>query len=89
MNGLIQFVVELLTRFGAKTPWFFKVVRTVAIIAALITGLPAFLSGAGVELPGAIQSIMSTAVSVASLVAAFVAQLTVTSEEKKARALRD
>lgn len=89
MQGLIEFIAELVSRLGAKTPWFFRVVRALAIITALVTGLPAFLVANGVELPAAIQLVMSTAVSIASIVAAFIAQLTVTAPEKSKLKLKD
>jgi L-asparagine transporter-like permease len=83
------FVVELLLRLFGETPWFFKVIRIIGIVVAIITGIPALLSNAGVELPESIDAIASQVVAIASIVATFVAQLTVTSSFKKKEHIND
>jgi len=87
--NLITFVSEIILRFFGKTPSFFKWVQLIAVITALLTGLPAFLEQSGVVLPAYIQAIASKIVSVAAVVAAIIAQLTVTSEVKKEEGLKD
>jgi len=87
--NLITFVSELLLRFFGKTPSFFKWVQVIAVVMALLTGLPAFLEQSGVVLPGYIQAIASKIVSVAAVVAAIIAQLTVTTKVKEDEHLRD
>ena len=86
---LITFVSELITRFFGKTPKFFQYVQLASVIVALITGLPAFLEQSGVVLPAAVGAIASKVVSVASIVAAIIAQLTVTTDVKNKEGLRD
>lgn len=88
MTNILTFFVEIVSRFAAKTPWFFKVVQVLAIVTAIVTGLPAFLTSVGIVLPEFLNSVMSTAVSISAIVAAFIAQLTVTSPEKIRLALR-
>jgi hypothetical protein len=83
------FVVELLLRLVGDTPWFFKVIKIIGIVVAIITGIPVLLSNAGVELPDAINAIASQVVAIASIVASFVAQLTVTSSFKKKEHIND
>lgn len=83
------FVVELLLRLVGDTPWFFKVIKIIGIVVAIITGIPVLLSNAGVELPEAINAIASQVVAIASIVASFVAQLTVTSSFKKKEHIND
>lgn len=84
-----NFFLELLVRLFADTPWFFRVVRIISIIASLLTGIPALLQGAGITLPGPIDAVASDVVAIAALVAAFIAQLTVTAPVKKREDLKD
>jgi hypothetical protein len=84
-----DFFSELLLRLFGKTPWFFKVVQVLAVVTALVTGLPEFLESAGVDLPAAWDAVSSKVVSIASLVAAFIAQLPVTTDVKKKENLPD
>ena len=83
------FVVELLLRLFGETPWFFKVIKIIGIIVAIITGIPVLLANAGVVLPEAINAIASQVVAIASIVASVVAQLTVTSSFKKKEHIKD
>lgn len=78
-----DFILDLVKRFLAKTPKFFKIIRIISIVLAVVTGLPELLQSAGVELSETIKAISSKVVSIASLIAAFIAQLTVTEEAKK------
>jgi hypothetical protein len=85
MDPISKFLIELVKRFSAETPWFFKVIRNLSIATALIAGLPQFLlflTNSGVELPDAVFVFSNKVVAVSSLVAAFIAQLTVTKKEK-------
>ena len=84
-----EFFTELLIRLFGDTPWFFKVIKIIGIVVAIITGIPVLLSNAGVELPEAINAIASQVVAIASILAAFIAQLTVTSDFKKKEGLKD
>lgn len=85
----MNFLNELLLRLFSSKPWFFKVVQIISIATALITGLPEWLADSGVILPDAWAAISSKVVSIAATVAAFVAQLTVTSDFKKTEGLKD
>jgi hypothetical protein len=86
---MTDFISELLLRLFGKTPWFFKVVQVLAVLTALVTGLPAFLESAGIDLPGSWDVVSNKVVSIAALVGAFVAQLTVTTDVKKKENLPD
>lgn len=85
----MNFLNEILLRLFSSKPWFFKVVQGISIATALITGLPEWLSSSGVILPEAWMAISSKVVSIAAAVAAFVAQLTVTSDYKAKEGLKD
>ena len=84
-----DYIVELLVRLFSKTPWFFKVVQIISSIALMITGLPQLLAQAGVEIPEAWTGTVSQVVSIASMVAIFLAQLTTTTQVKTVEKLRD
>jgi hypothetical protein len=86
---MTQFLSELLLRLFGDTPWFFKVVRIISIVLALITGLPTLIESSGIVLPDAISILSSQIISVAALLSAFIAQLTVTSEFKKREGFKD
>lgn len=84
------FIVELIKRWGAKQPWFFKAVQWASIALAFILGLPDVLQEAGLidELPF-LQPIVDQVVLYAGLAAAFVAKLAATSDAKKERNIVD
>jgi vacuolar-type H+-ATPase subunit I/STV1 len=86
---MTDFFVELLVRLFSKTPWFFKVVQIISAVALVITGLPQLLVQAGVEIPEAWTGTLSQVVSIASMVAIFLAQLTTTTKVKEVEKLKD
>ena len=86
---MTDFIAELVKRLFSEKPWFFVWVQRIAAIVAIITGLPQFLEASGITLPAAWASISSQIVSVAAVVAAFIAQLTVTTKVKEDEHLRD
>ena len=86
METINRFLIEAIKRFSAETPWFFKVIRNISIVTTLVTGLPdllSFLTDSGVEIPEFIYIFANKTISISSVVAAIIAQLTVTSAEKK------
>jgi carbon starvation protein CstA len=86
---MTDFLAELVVRLLGKTPHFFKIIRMISIIIAIITGLPTFLQSAGVDLPAAWDSVVLQVISIAGMVGAFISQLTVTTEEKTIRDIKD
>ena len=86
---MTDFLAELVVRLLGKTPAFFKIVQIISVVIAIITGLPTFLQSAGVDLPDAWDSVVLQVISVAGMVGAFISQLTVTSEEKAMRQIKD
>ena len=86
---MIDFIAELLTRLFGKTPWFFKVVQILSVVTAIVTGLPQFLTDAGIIIPDAWNAISSQVVSIASLVATFISQLAVTTSVKEEKNIPD
>jgi hypothetical protein len=86
METINKFLIEAIKRFSAETPWFFQVIRNISILTTLVTGLPdllSFLTASGVELPEFIYIFANKTIAISSIVAAIIAQLTVTSAEKK------
>ncbi|HMR88497.1 MAG TPA: hypothetical protein PKD51_10100 [Saprospiraceae bacterium] len=86
---MTDFFVEVLIRLFSKTPWFFKVVQIISTVALLITGLPQLLDQAGVVIPEAWTGTVSQVVSISSIVAIFLAQLTTTTKVKEVEKLKD
>jgi hypothetical protein len=86
---MTDFLAELVVRLLGKTPAFFKIVRMISIIIAIITGLPTFLQSAGVDLPDAWDSVVLQVISVAGMVGAFISQLTVTTDDKEKKNIKD
>ena len=83
------FVNELLIRLFSDKPHFFKIIQLIGVLAAMVTGIPALLLEYDFVLPEAFQVIANQTMAVASMVAAFVAQLTVTAKTKKKQGLED
>lgn len=89
------FIVELIKRFTADTPWFFQVIRYLSIAIAIIVGLPGVIDYLCVEvdlcivLPESWSAIYSKVASIAALVSAFIAQLTATTTEKAKKYITD
>lgn len=77
-----EFFLDIIKRFLASTPKFFQVIRNVSIALAVITGFPVLLADSGVVLPESISVVVIKIVSIASTVAAILAQLTVVPEEQ-------
>lgn len=84
-----DFIVELLVRVFSKTPWFFKVVQIISAVALVVSGLPQLLAQSGVNIPEAWTGTVAQIVSIASMVAIFLAQLTTTTKVKEVEKLRD
>lgn len=79
----MDFITELTLRLFGKTPVFFKIVAKVSMVAAFITILPTILTQIGLDLPDVWDTWILKAVSIASVVSAFIAKLTLTEPEKK------
>lgn len=86
-----KFFAELLRRWGAKQPWFFKVITWITLAVSAIAGIPAFLMETGIweVLPESVTPIILQIVSVSGLVGSFISKLTVRSDEKEKRDIVD
>lgn len=80
--NLGTFLSEIILRLFAKTPSFFRWVRNISLVLAVLIGLPAFLQESGIILPEAWMAISNKVVGYATIAAAFIAQLTATPEAK-------
>jgi len=74
---IISFLAEFLRRLTKKSPKFFVIIKVIALIVSLISGVPALLEQAGVVLPEPFATLASKVVSISGVVAIVVAQLTV------------
>lgn len=83
------FFVELFKRLFSSTPWFFTVLKWIALACAAITGIPELLIENGIDLPESIDIIANKVIAIVSIIGAFVAQLTVKTETKEAQGLKD
>lgn len=70
-----KFAFELADRFLSDNPKFFKYIQYVSAGIATITGLPGFLAQCGITLPPQALAIENKTIAIASVVAAFIAQL--------------
>jgi hypothetical protein len=82
MNIINSFLKDIILRLFGKSPKFFQIIKIVGSIAALLTGIPVLLENSGVILPEYLQVFASKIVSIASIVAVFIAQLTVVDTSK-------
>jgi hypothetical protein len=73
----MTFITELIARLLSKTPWFMRNIRNISIVITLITGIPAYLASAGVDLPASLDMIASKIISISGIVSAIIAQLAV------------
>jgi hypothetical protein len=87
MELLSKFFIDLLKRLMADTPIFFKIIRTIGIVAAAVTLIPSWLEAIGVALPDSLHLIANKVIGIAALVSAFVAQLTATEAAKKEKGI--
>ncbi len=91
----MNFLTELIKRFLSDTPWFFKIVRVLSFVVAIVTGIPEVIESVCqsmevcITLPDAWSAISSKVISIAAVVSSFIAQLTVTTDQKKAKNLKD
>ena len=89
METLQKFIIEILVRFVADTPNFFKIVRTVGLVVSSISGI-ALVINSNSELFGeAINTIVVQVIMYAGLVSSFIAQLTATTDAKRKEGLKD
>lgn len=81
---LLDFLKEMIHRFGMKSPKFFRVWQIIFLAATLLTGLPELLTELGVkELPDWAQALSTKTVAIASAVAFVMAKLTVADTAKE------
>lgn len=87
----LSFIQELIARWKAESPKFFKIITTVTFVIALITGIPAFLSEIGVAdlIPESINVVIVKIVAIASFVASIIAKLTVNTPEATEKVLQE
>jgi hypothetical protein len=71
------FLKELIQRFFAKSPKFFKIIQVLSGIAFVITGFPMLIAEAGIVLPDNLVALQNKVVAVASIVSFIISKLTV------------
>lgn len=87
-----EFISQLIIRLFSNTPWFFKVVQILSALVAAILLLPewyeAYQQG-GFTLPEKWEDFMQNIIGYALVGQAFLAQLTVPTEVKKKKHIKD
>jgi hypothetical protein len=86
-SDLTAWLVELIKRFGQKSPKFFVILQWVGFVCALITGVPELLLNAGIELPAAFHKIASETVAIAALIMSLISKLPVVHPDQHLRQL--
>lgn len=76
MNDL-TFLQQLIGRWKASSPAFFKVITTLSAITTFIVGIPMLLTDLGITLPSFLVSIESKTVLAATVAAGLISKLTV------------
>jgi hypothetical protein len=88
MNDL-NFLQQLIARWKASSPTFFKVITTLSAITAFITGIPMLLTDLGVNLPSFLVAFENKTVAIAATVGALIAKLTVATPSATNQVLND
>lgn len=71
-----QFLLEIIRRLVAKTPWAFKLVQLLGLITAVVIKLPDFLASVGYSVPVA-EEPYKTIILTAGITATIISQLAV------------
>ena len=91
MNLVQKLVLQIVKRWAAKTPWFFKVVQYLSGLIALILLLPQWVAayqGGGFELPQTWGTLIQEIVGYALIAQSVIVQLTATPEEKEKKGIK-
>lgn len=78
-SQLWLYLVELIKRWGSKSPKFFKVINVISLVTTILTGLPGLLQQFNVTLPDWASVLQNKVVAIASLVAFIISKLPVES----------
>ena len=87
-----QFFIDLLKRFAADTPWFFKVLQIISVVIGVVLVAPDILNAiqeGGFTLPDTWGKFVAKAVGWAGIAQAFILQLTTTSADKAQKGIKD
>jgi hypothetical protein len=79
---LIDFIVEVIKRFGSKSPKFFVILQYISFAVTLVTGLPELIEwlnsfGLNLHLPEALVVLQSKVTAIAGIIAWIISKLTV------------
>lgn len=72
-NMLVKFFVELIKRYGQKSPKFFRIIGIVASLCAAVSGIPEVISWFTDTPPDWVITLQNKLVAIASIVGALVA----------------
>lgn len=75
MEQLVNFFVELINRWIAPTPVFFKTIRKISLIVGFITGIVPLLAMFDIQLSIGVSLVIQKVVSISSFIAAVISQL--------------
>lgn len=71
----MNFLLEIVKRFGQGKPKFFKTLQLLLLILGAVSALISYLKGLHIELPAFVGWLDNAAVSVSSFLGALIAQL--------------
>lgn len=78
MNVILDFLTELFTRLGSKSPKFIRILQGILTAGTLVLGLPAFLQFLGVTMPLWAVLHFATLSKIATIVVTIITSLQVT-----------
>lgn len=74
-NQFVNFLVELIKRFGGPTPRFFKIIQVIGAVAAFVGFIPDIITLLSINLSVHMSNTLQIALKVAGVITAVVAQL--------------
>jgi len=83
----LSWLQELVARWKAESPTFFKVISTISFICVFVTGIPMLLTQFGVNVPEVISPTLQQIILVAGLVGGVISKLTVATPNATERIL--
>lgn len=88
-SSSLSFLAELVARWKAKSPSFFKVITTISTILLFITGVPTLLEEFGVVdlIPANVNEVIVKVVAAAALATSIISKLTVATPDATERVL--
>lgn len=75
MEQLKNFIIEMINRFVAKTPTFFKVLRNISVVLGILASVLPILAMFDIQFNLGISLVIQKIIAVSAFIAALVSQL--------------